>query len=149
MEEFKEYFDMIGLTNTYRERVGVIYNFYKEISFEPIQDIFISEHINEENLRVYEDLTFFSENYVMEAKNFVNTDDFDLDIIKNRIVRFIIKNKEYDFEEATDNSRMFLSFSLPHMVRAEYKASKENCDYLKKIFLNYVRPNLENINNSE
>lgn len=79
----------------------------------------------------------------MEAKQFIKKDDFDITPIKNRILYWRIEKQDYDFKKATEKSRLYLEFTLDTGISGEFKASKENCDYLRDIILKYVLPNLK------
>ena len=79
----------------------------------------------------------------MEAKQFLTTFDFDMTPIKKRIEYWNIKMQKYDFNKATDLSRLHLIASIfNNTVIFTLKASKENCDYLKKIILNHIKNNI-------
>lgn len=131
------------MTKAYLERIGNIYNFYKEISPDEITDIFVSDYIKEDGSREYENLSFFSQKYIKEAKQFRANDDFDNTPIKNRITWWNLKMQDYDFKNATEKSRLYLKIMLDTRINGEYKASKENCDHLRDIFLKYIVPNLK------
>jgi len=79
----------------------------------------------------------------MEAKQFITTDDFDITPIKNRIIRWVLKKQDYDFKKATEKSRLHLEFGMDTRLVCNLKASKENCDYLRDIILEYIKSNLK------
>jgi hypothetical protein len=142
-EELKKYLESIGITETLCKRVETIYEFYREIWLDEITDIFVTEYIKEDGAREYENLCFFSGKHVMEAKQFIKKDDFDITPIKNRIYYWRLQKQDYDFKKATEKSRLHLEVYLDTGVHGDFKASKENCDYLKDIILKYVLPNLK------
>jgi len=143
-EEFIKYLESIGLTETLCKRIETIYEFYKDVCPDEIADIFVTDYITEDGSREYENLWFFSEKYAMEAKQFITKDDFDITPIKNRIHYCRIQKWDYDFKKATEKSRLYLRCDQDTGMSCEFKASKENCDYLKDIILNYILPNLKN-----
>jgi len=142
-EEFIKYLESIGLTKTLCERIKTIYEFYRDTCPDEITGIFVTDYITEDGSREYENLWFFSKIYAMEAKQFIVKDDFDMTPIKNRIIYWKIQKKDYDFKKATEKSRLYLEFGLDTGIAGVFKASKENCDYLKDIILKYVLPNLK------
>ena len=142
-KEFIEYLKSIGITTALRERIETIYEYYKEICSDEITDIFITEYIKEDESREYENLWFFSDKYFMEAKQFITKDDFDIASIEKSIIYWKIEKKDYDFKKATEKSRLFLSAVLNNVVDGDFKASKENCDYLKEIILKYIKVNMK------
>ncbi len=79
----------------------------------------------------------------MEAKLFLTQDNFDMAPIAKGVTRWEIEKQEYDFMKATDNSRLMLKVSLSPPVYCTFKASQQNCDYLKEILLKYFVPNMQ------
>jgi len=142
-KEFTKYLKEIGMSNTLCKRVEEIYEFYKEVCPEEITGIFVTDYIQLRVSREYENLWFFSSNYCMEAKDFQIEDDFDMETIQNRVNHWEIKKENYDFKKAIGKSRIHLEVGLDVTRGCEFKASKENCDHLKKIFLKYIVPNLK------
>ncbi len=142
-KEFIKYLESISITNALRERIETIYKFYQEIYPDEITDIFITDYIKEDGLREYESLWFFSNKNCMEAKQFITKEDFDVAPIKKRIYYWTIQKQNYDFKKATEKSRLYLRFELDTGVTCGVKAAKENCDYLRKIILKYIVPNLK------
>lgn len=143
-KEFEEYLKSIGIaTETLLKRVETIYQFYSNICPEEIKDIFVTDYIKNDGTREYESLWFFSDNYCMEAKEFATADNFDIMLVKN-IIRWEVKKQEYDFKKAIDKSRIFLHVNISIALSADFKASKENCDFLREIFLKYVKPKIKN-----
>ncbi len=143
-KEFEDYLKSIGITTeVLLRRVESIYQFYLGVCPEEIKDIFITDYIKDDGTREYESLWLFSDSYWIEAKQFIVKDNFDMIPIK-RIERWEIKKEEYDFKKATEKSRLFLRVNINSLLLSEFKASKENCDFLKEIFLKYVKPKIKN-----
>lgn len=141
-EKFIKYSGDIELSTVYCNRVEEIYNFYKEICPETIQDIFITEYINEDQSREYENLWFFSENYIMEAKKFISQDNFDMTVFSN-IIRWEMQKKDYNFNKAVIQSRINAKFEDSNSIPSYFKASGENCDYFKEMFMKYILPKIK------
>ena len=142
-EEFVKYTESIGITKALRERIEAIYQFYRKICPDEITSIFVTDYMKDDGSREYENLWFFSAKYYMEAKLFIAKDDFDITPIQKRINYLTIQKQDYDFEKATEKSRLHLTFRLDTEIIGELKAAKENCDHLKDIILKYVAPNLK------
>lgn len=142
-EEFTKYLESIGITKALCERIETIYKFYQERCPDEITGIFITDYMKEDGSREYENLWFFSEKFTMEAKQFITKDDFDLTPIKKRVYYWKIQKQDYDFKKATEKSRLYLQFYLDTKIEGDFKAAKENCDYLREIILKYVAPNLK------
>ena len=142
-EEFIKYLESISITKALRKRIETIYEFCKGICSDEITDIFITDYIKQDGSRQYENLWFFSEKNCMEAKRFITIDNFDITPIKKRIDFWSLQKKKYDFKKATEKSRLLLRIKFDSQMVGELKAAKENCDYLRKIVLKYVVPNLK------
>lgn len=146
-KEFVIYLESIGLSGTVLGKVEDAYNFYSKFLEYEIKDIFVSEYLNQDGSRVYENLWFFSENFCGEAKFFLTKEDYDSDIIKKSISTFSIKKTDFDIITCTPiaSSRLHLTFNFLNGLRAgDMKASKENCKKLSEIFVTYILPNIKN-----
>jgi hypothetical protein len=144
-KEFMDYLESIGIKGgVLLDRLESIHEFYSKMCPDEIVDIFVTDYIDSDGKREYENLWFFSDRYVMEAKGFANgKDDFDITPIKGRVVHYVIRKQHYDFKEATEKSRLYLEFRLDTEANGDLKAAKENCDVLRGIILKYVKPNLK------
>jgi hypothetical protein len=145
-EESIKYLKSIGMGDILIGRVEEIYKFYEEILTrlgDKIEDIFITDYIQSDQSRQYENILFFTSKYILEAKLFINQDDFDITPTKKRIVYIDIKKKDYDFKKAMDQSRLNVQILFGGQIECQMKASRENCDYLRDITLTHIIPNLE------
>jgi len=143
--EFTHYLESIGIkARTHLDRIESSYRFYLEMCPDEIMDIFVTDYIDSDGNRVYENLWFFSDRYIMDAKGFAaGVEDFVIAPIKGRVAHFKIIKQNYDFKEATDKSRLHLTFYTDTKATATLKASKENCDALRDIIIKRIKPNLE------
>jgi len=139
--EWVEYLESIGVKGPFLKRVEEVLDFYVKVHPAEIQDIFVTEYMDKDGNRQYESVWFFSEASMMEAKQFLKEDDFDSAAAGKQVQYWRIKKEEYDFKQASAKSRMMLDFSLSSRVSGQLKASQENCDHLKSIFLKHVAPN--------
>lgn len=143
-KDFSDYITSIGITTTaLHERIADIYEFFNGIHPEEITDIFVDEYMKSDGAREYESITFFSKRFSMSASSFISADDFSVALIQKRIEYYSIKKENYDFKQATAESRFTIDAFLGGGTVVRLKASKDNCDYLKEIFLKYVIPNLK------
>ncbi len=143
--EFIDYLESIGIkSGILLDRIESIHRFYVEMCPDEIAGIFVTDYIDSDGKREYEDLWFFSGRYVMEAKGFAaGRDEFVIVPIKGRVAHFRIKKRDYDFKVATDKSRLHLIFRLDNKAIADLKASKENCDALRDTILKRIKPNMK------
>ena len=142
--EFLEYLKLIGITSEeYLKRIGMIMDVHLELCQDEIIDIFVDEYIKEDGTREYEDISFFSNKYEFSAIQFLIDNNFCLSKRKKNVVAIKIKHKDYDFNKATEKSRLNIELTKDIInVYGIFKASKENCDYLKQIYLKYIVPNI-------
>jgi len=141
--EFEDYLKAIGMTKILIERIRTIIEFYLGIYPEEIQSIFVTDLINGDGQREYVSLWLFSEKYLMEAKSFTTEDNFDMTPVNNRIKYWSIEKQDYNFKSATDQSRLYVRFQTDVDISGDLKASKENCEFLKTIFIHHILPNLK------
>ena len=142
-EEFIKYLGSIGMTDVLCKRVETIYNFYIELQKNEINDIFVSDYFKEDGERIYSSLWFFNKDYCMEAKEFVKKDDFDIAPIGHRMEYLDIQRQDFDMEQFSDKSRLYIKFVLDVKAGGELKAAKDNCLQLKNILIKYLLPNLK------
>ena len=109
----------------------------------PPEDVFVSEYLDD-GVRRYENVWFFTSDsyYALEAHDFIRNDHVDITPITGRVKNLIIRKRDYDFESATEKSRLSIEFVTNLDLEGEMKACKENCDHLKYIILTYFKPNL-------
>ena len=139
---FIEYFNAIGLKGLFLERAAEIVDFYKNLYIEEkLESVFISEYVEAKGDRRYENLWIFAERSVCEAKNFLLQDHFDSSPMRNSIIYWRISKENYNFKAATQQSRMVLEVEFAPHTRGVFKASSENCDFLRKILTEHILPN--------
>lgn len=144
--EFNSYLESLVLSGPIMQRINQVFNFYKTYCPEEILDIFITDYFNTDSSRTFENLWFFSNNYWMEAKNFITDDDFDMCPVNKRINYWCIKKQNYDFNVeniASDKSRLYIKVEFDTGIKGEFKASVKNCGKLKEIFTKYLLPNFK------
>ncbi len=142
-EKFEKYLADIGVPERMHERIESIYEFYENICPEEIVDIFIGDSVEDTKANKLENLWFFSDKYLMEAKSFMMRDNFDMALVKGRIVYWELAKKDYDFQKAKETSHFHLLFKINTGVTGDIYATGKNCDYLKEIMDRYVMANLE------
>ena len=142
-EKFLDYLESIGLTETLAQRVMSIHDFYARLCPEKIAGTFVTEYFTEEGEREYGSLWFFSESYGMEALDFIRKDHFDIMHMGQRVQYVEVTKENYDFVEATKESRLRVQFTLKGgQFYGDLKASGNNCDYLAEILKEHVMRNL-------
>ena len=143
--EFKDYLSEIGISGAILDRVEEILKFYNEYLKFQIDEIFVCEYIDADGSRVFESLWFFNSDYCFEAKNFIISENYDVDFYKKQINSFNILKKDFNILEnvSNENSRLNLTFSFSPRRVGILKASKNNCKQIVKIIENFIKPNLK------
>ena len=109
---------------------------------DAIEDIFISEYSSEDGTRTYESIFWFSSSYILEAKQFTSQYNFDITPL-NAVIYYELQAQEYDFERATDRSRLTVNARFGALsMAAQLRGSKQNCNYLKNIIVKYLKNNI-------
>jgi hypothetical protein len=146
-KDFTDYLESIGITDPIIKRIEEICQFHERILTEGLKeeivDIFVTDYILKDGTRQYENLWLFSKNYVMEAKLFIKQDDFDISPYVKLIDYLAIKKESYDFIKFNEKSKLYIEY-VSKTNSGEFKATKENCDYLRNIYLKYMLPNVAN-----
>ncbi len=140
MEKFNDYLESIGIGSIIKEIIEKHYNFYSQVLSVDITDIFISEFVNSEGNRVYENLWFFNDTHFMEMKNFLSEDDYDMDTLYFHSWN-IKKTKYDDVNNPISDSRIYIDGSMPERRHATFKASGTNCKDLFGIFQKHIMTN--------
>jgi hypothetical protein len=141
-DKFKIYLKKIGVSGPFLARAEYVADFFNSLFPHKVLDIHISEYINEEGTRQYENMWLFTSEFCLKAKNFLTEERFDATPINKRVMYWEITKKDYLFGEANRFSRMTLEFSMtPSGLSGSIKASRENCDNLLNIFKKYIMAN--------
>jgi hypothetical protein len=139
-----DYLQSLNVSQPIFQRVHNVYDFFREMLPEDVDlvELFVTQYITEEGAREYENLWFFSDEYLMEAKDFLTVDEFDTIALNSNVRRWEIRGQDYNYRRATDKSRIFLHITFSDQIGADLRASQKNCDYLMAILKKYFVPNL-------
>lgn len=140
---FTVYLQSLGFTEILLPKCNEIFGILSEMADEEILDIFISEYLQEDGTRYYEDFRVFTETTCLVAKDFLHEHRFALWNLKDRYHNANLHSTNYDYKEATALSRLTIyCYSKEGQTGLVMKASKKNCDHLYNIFKKHIRPNL-------
>jgi hypothetical protein len=141
--EFEKYLETVGMTGILIARVEEFYKIYESLCPEEITGLFISEYRTSEGVREYEEVAFFSSNYIMASERFVQKDEFNMAFWGKSIHWWEIRSQDYDFKNATDKSRMSIEYTTVSGVSGDFKASGGNVTYLHQVFVQFFLPNMK------
>lgn len=141
-EKFDKYLPALDIVAPLRARIERIYKICASLCPDKLEDIFINEYPKENGSPNYGSLFLVSPSYLMEAKKFTMQDSFDITPLRNRVYYLEMRGFDYDFERATDRSRLFVTAKFEAEIRVELTASKINCNFLKEFTFKYLKTNL-------
>jgi hypothetical protein len=148
MTSIEEYLAAIGAEGPgFVERINTILRVASEICPEKIQGFFISEFLQPEGERLFDNLFLISESYVIEARSFLAKFDTDITYYRNSIININTSFEHYNFTRATQKSKLTIRCSLENRPEGPLNltATGKNCDYLKRIIITYFKPNLKEL----
>ena len=142
LEEYSIYFKKIAMPQAAIERVEIVSGYIDKIKSEEIIDVFICDSVNSEGMRSYDSLFLITENYVHEAKQFLLKDNIDSMKIA-RIKHIDFNSVDYDYEKATNKSRLDIQCTYSFGMSIYMKATGNNCDVLVSIYNKHFKNRIE------
>jgi hypothetical protein len=138
------YLKSLGMAPALVKRGQEVGAFYSELVGQPIRYAFVNEYRDEDNTRQYESAWFLFERYACEAFDWISGNRGDIASVTGGVLRAEFNRKDYDFDGATDASRLTLEihFAADSDLTATFKASGTNCDVLAEIWRSYFFPQM-------
>ena len=147
--EFVEYLKSIGVTDVLMPRIDYFLGVMTLVAKEEIQDIFVSEYVQDDNTRYYETIRGFTENFCVSAARFLQEELYVLWKLNKFFnadeTRLNIETENYNFISATPSSRLtFRCYIFPGTSSPLiFQCSGLNCQYFyDKIYNKYIYPRL-------
>jgi hypothetical protein len=144
--EFQEYLTALQVSSVVLKRVDKLIELLHEIIPFEFSAIFLSDFITQDGTMQFDTLYLFSDKFILQARNFLQMDNFEIGALKECISTIEIQEQDYDFITTSEKSRLTILANLavgPRMY--QFKGSRENCRYLKNIYDSYIQPNLGDI----
>ncbi len=143
--ELEKYLDLLGASEIVRIKIGEYLKLIGMIipNNDPIQDVFITNSISEDTI-TFENLWFFTDNFILESKNFLsNTTNIDITSHNNFISRYEISFRNFDFvnNSTSKDSWLHIDGGIDNTI-FEMDSMGVNCQYLPNIILKYFVPNI-------
>ena len=141
--EFVEYLEFLGVTPVVSERVAKVLEIYSQLFKKlDVREIFLSEDVNREKEREWRSLILFTDNYILEAKNFLSHTDLEITYVINSIDYMRMRFRDYEpGKPTTAESRFRVEGYFLSEIDFELNASDKNCDKLWGICQNVLMPN--------
>jgi hypothetical protein len=140
-EQFTQYLSGLGMKGPFLERAEIARSFYADAGIQ-IDDIFVSDLVDNENKRSFASLWFFAKDTAMEAKNFTQAEDFDF-CRYDEVTWWQYNRSNFRPGEATESSRLSIDANLIgsgqfSAVTGHLHATGVNCEKLHGIFQKYI-----------
>ncbi len=146
-EEFLAYLHSIQATSVVISRVEYLTGLLHEIVPIEFTGIFLNDFITQDGTMQFDTLYLFSEDVILQARNFLQIDNFEFGGYRESVTSIEFQGQDYDFKTPSEKSRFTILLNIGVGSRFyQFKASKENCNYLKRICDEYLRSNLLDLN---
>jgi hypothetical protein len=145
-EEFLAYLNDLRASSVVISRVENLIDLLHEIVTIEFTGIFLNDFITQDGIMQFDALYLFSDREIIQAKNFLQMDNFEFGGYKEAISSIEIQGQDYNFKTTSEKSRFTISLNCVVGARYyQFKASKQNCNYLKSIYDVYLRPNIVDV----
>jgi hypothetical protein len=147
--EYQSYLESLTITADLRSqlytRIEEIIKLMEAMSPERADDIFISESIDSNSkLRSFYNLHLFTPSFVLQARNIQDANQtYFVQLLKNTVVSTEITQLNYNWQTATEESVLVLNANLGIHGGIHFRAASKNCDKLRKIYEERIKPNFE------
>lgn len=140
-DRFGEYLQALDVSYAATERIDALYAFFTEVCADEITSVFITDVLGEDGARRLEHLWLFSGKYMMESRDFLERDDYDMSPIYKRVLYWRLQKAEQ--AEPAGHVSLAIQFALDTGVSGELTATDANTEYLKDVFMQHVVGNLK------
>ncbi|MFA4836483.1 MAG: hypothetical protein WC749_10490 [Dehalococcoidia bacterium] len=145
-----------GTVNSYAEGIGMkadvdikrtqeVFNLGKSLCPEGLKTIFISNYLESDGKEQLKDLWLFSDNYVIEALNFMRiaVPKLEMTILSKNISCISLEAQHFDFsKEVTGESKLHIVVLTFIHFTCDFTAVGQNCDALNLIYKSHLKENL-------
>lgn len=138
--EHIHYMESIGTTKVARDRAESMWGVVSTIAPANLTYVFVCDEINDEGVRSYSSLWFFTDRYIAECKNFIETSNFDYTPNHTRFLWLDITSSNYDFNEHSDSSRVQVIGRIGSSIASTFRATRNNCSYLRDLTKQVLAP---------
>lgn len=143
---FEDYLSDIGFPAEFIPRIKAVLNFYNEVLKISVNQLLVTDYIKDEGQRVFDNVWLLNDSYMMEAKDFLLSNDFDC-AVYNSVEYWKVKAIDFDFNTPTDKSRIIIDLTLTCSgtgLKSSLKGTGKNCKYLFDFFKNEIPKRQEN-----
>lgn len=136
---FEHYFTDLAISSVMKERIEYICHEITDLYNVKIEDLFLCDIVKNDAGREFTSLWLFVDNYVIECKEFINNDDYDLiNLNKTGVTYFNIRKSNFTkFCEPSDNSNVIILIRMSNHLNCNFMATGKNCKHLIEISKKY------------
>ncbi len=150
----ESYLNDIGVISSIDiERVRELFNLGIKLCPEKLLTIFIANYDQKSDGKViFKGLWLFSDNYVLETLNFLNSPSPKTEITRfNKNIRYVtVDSNNYIFsEKPSDASILHIALYTFHSFECDFIAYGQNCNNLYRIYEDYIKDNLATVQHNE
>lgn len=134
MTTISNYLDSINATPTVKGRVQKVVKHYSHLfEDEPPSHIFLSESIDGQGQKIYENLHLFYSNAWCEAHFFLLKEEYDVATLGSLTRALFISENFENPTEPSEESKLQIDISFTGTLRGKLSATGVNCQPLWKI----------------
>ena len=138
---FALYLTEIGLdTEAAKGKLDEVLRVAELLAREEVKDIFICDVIEANGARTHGELFCFTDNYILEVRDFRASLDVDIWPLRSGIGYLETKAKDYTWVSTPPESRLFVTAQGGDYASFDFRASGGNCARLKAIVEKYLLP---------
>lgn len=142
VDDFSEYIDKLNLSRIMRERIDEVLIMNQRIISDDFKDIIINDTKSQDGEINYNSLWIFSEKYMIECKNFLSENNFDIAPLNKKIYYAYIKPFKFNLISADSSSSVEVYFNFSNSLSGTLTATGLNCNQVLKIYKTYILKNL-------
>lgn len=141
MEEKKnEYLKSIGISEIVNKRINELIEQVENLSKEKVVDILVTDYVNEDGMRIYENLRVWTDSFKIIIVDFLTESKINLSP-KNELLAVVqITAKDFDFLEPSTNSRLYIAAKTYFDNNVPLKGSGINCAKVMEMYHKYIAP---------
>jgi hypothetical protein len=137
--QWTTYFKSLGMSSVLIRRATQACEAFSRIWEDNIEALFVSDYINQDGVREFEDLFLFTPRHIVRVTRFAVQDVLDADAI-HPLGNLLIERTDFDFKHANDKSRLHVRYLTIADFGADLKASGQNCMALTRILRERLAP---------
>jgi hypothetical protein len=133
---FQAYYDKIQVSEQHQNRDDEIFSKFAPILSEEVEDIFVTNIVDAQGTKIFNNLWFFTKSVFCESKSFLVQNN--LDFLRKEKMNYFEMSYQDIHESKTELLMLKLYFQSP--IMAQLTATGSNLECLQQIILKHVKP---------